>query len=379
MQELGKVPYVNLKVLYCDRSGMEEFYDPGFGINVKWDQSLVGGYSHVFLRNLGSGLEGGFWGLINISLISEIQKHQTDVLVVHGYDHLTNIVAMTIAKILGIRVMHRGVSQDLNTRPKTKRVAKQLLLRPLLRAVDKCLYVGNANREFYRSMGVPEEKLSFVPYAVDNDRFRDQWATLKVSRRELRENLGVFDDRPIILVCGKLIARKRPHLVLGAFQRLREEIPCALVFAGDGPLRAELEATIRSRAIPDVRITGFLNQGELANAYGAADLSVLASSFEAWGLVINEAMNFGLPVVVGDKIGCGSDLVIPGYNGDIFQDGDESALVDALRPLLHSGEIREQYGLNSLRKIDGYSLQAAAKAIAEIAEEAGHREGSGGE
>src|SRR3990172_7079616 len=90
-----------------------------------------------------------------------------------------------------------------------------------------------------------------------------------------------------------------------------------------------------------VRIAGFLNQSELPAAYAAADVFVLPSAFhETWGLVVNEAMNFDLPVVVSDKVGCGADLIEPGRNGFIVPHDDTAQLAEAIGRLVGDAEMR---------------------------------------
>ena len=108
---------------------------------------------------------------------------------------------------------------------------------------------------------------------------------------------------------------------------------------------------------------GFLNQTEIPLAYAASDLFVLCSSNETWGLVVNEAMNFGLPIVVSDRVGCSSDLVKTGWNGFVIPHQDVDALASALGSLIEDKKIRREFGLRSLELVAKYSVKACADDI----------------
>jgi glycosyltransferase involved in cell wall biosynthesis len=113
-----------------------------------------------------------------------------------------------------------------------------------------------------------------------------------------------------------------------------------------------------------VQITGFLNQSQISRAYVAADILVLPSSeSETWGLVVNEGMNFGLAIVVSDKVGCGADLVIHGENGFVVPSSSVSALADALRRLVGDRERCSQYGKRSCEIVDAYDVRHTANDV----------------
>ena len=151
-------------------------------------------------------------------------------------------------------------------------------------------------------------------HCVDNRAFRSRAAALVRKRSPVRAAFGISDDAPVVLFCGKLIDKKQPLLLLDAFRacagsgRAGSSWPGTDRFAG--------RSTRRRGEIPGVRMAGFLNQSELPSAYAAADMFVLPSArHETWGLVVNEAMNFALPMVVSDRVGCGADLVRSDWNG----------------------------------------------------------------
>ena len=141
-----------------------------------------------------------------------------------------------------------------------------------------------------------------------------------------------------------------------------------LVFIGDGDQRQSLEG--RARAMPwnSIKFLGFKNQTELPGFYDLCDVLVLPSAFEPWGLVINEVMNAGRVVVVSDQVGCGPDLVKPGYNGYIFPAGDIDALRRTLADLVSAPELCRCMGARSLEIIGRWGftedLQGLQQALA---------------
>jgi glycosyltransferase involved in cell wall biosynthesis len=300
----------------------------------------------------------------NREVCRAILSGRYDVVWIHGYSSLNSVAAMLAARLRRIPVLLREEATLLDRRPLPTRAAKAVAL-PLLLRNAYGLYIGKENERFFQRYGVPESKLFFAPYSVDNAFFQQQAMTLRQQRHSLRLSFGLPPDVPVILFCGKLIPKKDPLSLLKAFAALRRRHECALFFAGDGPLRAEIEAFVGGNNVPDVRISGFLNQSEVSKAYAAADVLVLPSiERETWGLVVNEAMNFELPIIVSDKVGCASDLVRPDENGYIVRASDPDHLMHPLRLLILDSARRREFGRRSRLVIDSWKLEDTAAGIA---------------
>jgi len=129
-----------------------------------------------------------------------------------------------------------------------------------------------------------------------------------------------------------------------------------LLFVGDGALRSELENYIKEHNLKNVHFTGFKNQTELPKYYAMADIFVLPSGVgETWGLVVNEAMCFSLPVIISDIVGCGKDLVKNEKNGYIFPVGDVKKIAEHLADLIKNPKRRKLFGEKSLNIIKNYN------------------------
>src|SRR6202042_140238 len=161
--------------------------------------------------------------------------------------------------------------------------------------------------------------------------------------------------RAVILFASKMQPHKRAADLMEAYVRLSSdgvaEPAPYLVFAGDGEERASLERRARELKWDSIRFIGFRNQSELPALYDLCDVFVLPSEHEPWGLVVNEAMNGGKPVIVSDRVGAGPDLVDDGVNGFVYPTRNIASLADRLRRLIDNPENRAKMGARALEKV----------------------------
>jgi glycosyltransferase involved in cell wall biosynthesis len=362
-REISKHPDVDLTVYFYSDTSIGKHFDAEFGREFEWSTPLLGGYKYRFLPSSKGKQTGKTFEWPNWDVLAEVVRQQYDVIWINSYIG-TNAWFVRIAALLsGTPVFFRDDTNLLSPRPFWKRALKAIFLRNFLRGTW-ALYVGEEARRYWKFYGIPAQRLFFSPHCVDNDFWSSKARELAPRRTEIRRSLGIDDDSPVILFCGKFIPKKQPLMLLSAFSTVRKEVPCWLVLVGDGNLRVEIEERIRESGITNTILPGFLNQDELPFAYTAADIFVLPSAFyETWGLVVNEAMNFSLPVVVSDKVGCGKDLVKDGWNGFIFPHTDERQLADRLRQLVKDAALRKEFGKNSAALIANYTVENCANGI----------------
>lgn len=363
---LNRDPALHVTALFCTDISLRGAKDPGFGQAVTWDVDLLAGYSSVFLgRKARSRVLSGFWSLVCPELIREIRKSEYDVVWVHGQQFAAYVLAFAVAKLKGIPVMTRAETHlGLQRRPPLRALARRKVLGLQYRMIDRFLAIGTANREYYRAMGVPEERIFDMPYSVDNERFIQASSLQAEERVAYRARLGVRDDRPILLYASKLMVRKHPDDLLRAAAILaRKGLTFSVVIAGSGKMDAELKSLAVELGLANVTFTGFLNQSELPRLYGASDVFVLPSENEPWGLIVNEVMCAGLPVVVGAGVGCVPDLVKEGVNGTTCIAGEPNSLARALEPLVLDGELRRRMGGESRRIISQWGYEQCRQGI----------------
>ena len=214
----------------------------------------------------------------------------------------------------------------------------------------------------------------FTPYFVDNEWFQSKIDGTGVTRGNWRSKYGIGIDEFVVLFAGKLQQKKNVTELVQAMEmvgRTGRNLTRLLV-VGDGELRDELQQLADRLGVRNI-FTGFVNQGEMADVYAAVDCLVLPSGYdETWGLVVNEAMNFSLPVVVSDRVGCGLDLVRQGKTGHRYHYGHPEQLADILTQLSENPVERQQIGERAFQHIQQYSIEAATQGLLKAAARAGN-------
>jgi len=348
---------IDLTVLFLSDFSLREHHEPAFGQSVRWDVPLTKGYRWETLS--GGGTQSATrWPMRNLK--RRLAAANFDAVWVHGWGRIGLVQAVTAADALGLPVLLRGESTPLNSKNTGARYLRKKFLHWLFGKVAAFLCIGSLNREFYQLHGVSEEKIFSVPYAVDNDWFSGECEQAALSRNQLRQRLGLQEGRPIILFAAKFIPEKAPQDLLSAFLKiiaLNESKRPYLLFVGDGPLRTQLEMQAGELCGKDVRFLGFRNQTELPALYDLCDLFVLPSRFEPWGLVVNEVMNAGRPVIVSDQVGARPDLLRQGENGWSFPAGDVPALASCIREALSNANLKEM-GAISKKIVQAWDFEA---------------------
>lgn len=350
---------IDLHVYFSWKSGIEGSFDEQFGTYVKWDIQLLDGFLSTFINNYSPKKGPSFWGQINPGIIRHLIRDRPDALLVYGWNAMTNWIAIFSAKILGIPILLHGESSFIQEQGRhgIGYHLRTLCLRILFSQIDAFLYIGENNRKFYLShLGERAlKRLFFVPYAVENERFFLDSQNRSGCRGIIRAEYGIQDDECLFLFTGKLSQKKRPFDILAAFQKIQLQ-KTHLFFVGTGELLPSLRHHVSRHQLDTVHFLGFQNQTLLANWYLASDVFILPSDAnETWGLVINEAMCFSLPILASDRVGCVPDLVHSGENGYIFPCGDVDALANSMKKLADSKTLRRELGKNSLNRIQSYS------------------------
>lgn len=362
---LSKQENLHVEVLFLSRAGADPYLDPEFGERVKWDVPLLAGYQSEFVPQCGPrNVQGGLFHRVNPGLFSLIRGRRYDVLLVNGWFSASYLLAIVSGFFVGTKVLLRGESNGLREPRGIKGWVKRTVLRFMFGRCYKILSIGTLNRSFYTSLFVPEERLRHVPYSVDNNYFKSALQDCAPELPALRRRYKIDDGTVVFLFCGKLIAKKRPMDVLRAFAGLPNRTQCRLIFVGSGECANELEDEVNSRGLRDsVHFAGFKNQSEVCRYYSLADVFVIASDFEPWGLVVNEAMCFGLPIIATTSVGATADLVQDGENGFRYLAGDIDRLSQHMLKLSTDSALRERQGARSSFLIDNWGIEQGVEGL----------------
>jgi len=359
----------DLEVYYYSDVSIMGGYDKGFGKEIKWDTPLLEGYKSAFLKNFSKNgsMNSKMGDAINPGVIKVLWKSKSKVVVVNSWTYFSDWLVILTAWIFGKKVWLRAenpMNQE-NLKKGWKKNLKYYFLKFLIFKIfiKRFLFIGLENRKFFIHYGVLESKLIYTPYAVDNKKFSNDYNLLKSQIKEIKKELNIPFDYKVILFSGKFIEKKRPIDLLKAFESLKKK-KVFLIFIGEGILRETMEKYIFERKIKNVLLTGFVNQFSVSKYYSIADVFVMCSGVgETWGLSVNEAMNFKLPVILSKTTGSSQDLVENGYNGYVFDEGDFMQLGVYLNEILFGNFDLERAGKISFKIIQEYSIELIVKNI----------------
>jgi glycosyltransferase involved in cell wall biosynthesis len=348
---------VQIRVFFTWHAGQESIQDRGFGIPVAWDIPLTQGYDYELVPNVAA--DPGthhFFGLRNPQLVKRVAAWQPDCVHITGWAWCSHLLAMREFHRRGVPTLFRGDSHLLDAGPKGPRWrVKRALLRHVYAWPSACLFVGEANREYYEAFGVQAKRLLHCPHSIDVDRFAEPAAEYEMQAAQWRSTLGIAQTQFILLFAGKFEAKKRPLELMHAVQALdRHDI--VLVMVGDGELGME----VRSLAASDqdrFRVLPFQNQSRMPVVYRLGDLFVLPSAYgETWGLAVNEAMASGRAVIVSDCVGCARD-VIDDSCGRVFPTENFTAMLSIVEQLFADREKLRTMGRHAAMRAFAFDIR----------------------
>lgn len=356
---------VNITTVYGDISTAGTYFDPDYQQEVSWEQPLLEGYEFEVLR--APLIRASPWGWARVAR-EWMKRHRPDVVWVHGWGTVFAVGALLAAHACGVPVMLRGEThlRCLKGSWLWHQLHRAVLAR-VFTQVDHFLAIGSANREFYRAYGVEEARITPVPYVTDNAHFQAACARARTSRDAFRTRLGVAPGKLVLLFVGRLSREKDIPTLLEALRIAGKDLspaarPCLLI-GGEGPLSAPLRRDVAAMAEIDARFLGFVKQSQLPALYDLCDALVLPSRTEPWGMVVNEAMNAGRPMILSDRVGAGADLLQHGESGFVFPSGNAEALAACIRRLIDDPAFRLKAGGRSLEIINRWNTGLAVAGV----------------
>ena len=229
----------------------------------------------------------------------------------------------------------------------------RMMLTPILkfiaRSCDAIVACGSAAKAHMMDYGVASEKIFTAPNA--------SWVEAPLES-ELKPRTSASHNKFIILYLGRLVRCKGVDYLIKAFSKMENERDdIKLVIAGDGDFRSSLQQLSKELGIKNIEFVGACDPRERFHYYNMCDVFVLPSIWspnhcEAWGLTLNEAMQFGKPVIATDAVGASFDLIKNGVNGFVVKNGDVGSLYQALKKLLDDPELAETMGAESKKIIE---------------------------
>jgi len=312
-------------------------------------------------NNLGSSqLRRAFW--------SALEQANPDVVAVNGWNDFGSLVAADCCVRRGIPmvVMSESARQD---EPRTW--WKEMIKRRVVGVYSAALVGGQRHVEYLVELGMPRDRI-FTGYdVVDNAYFRRRAEEVRSQKSDVRKQYGLSEN--YFLASARFIEKKNLPTLIRAYAAYRQKSeasgnpPWDVVLLGDGPLREALNSQLSTLNLhAHVHLPGFKPYDELPVYYALAKAFVHASTTEQWGLVVNEAVASGLPVIVSERCGCVPELVRG--NGFTFDPIDERELPSRLLQIASlSDDERRSLGDASYRIAENFAPEHFGEGLEQAA------------
>jgi glycosyltransferase involved in cell wall biosynthesis len=301
---------------------------------------------------------GGYNVLLNRGMVSALDRVRPDLIVCGGYGYLASWQVLAWARRRKRPMFLWSESNQHDQRRGMPHV--EMLKRRFIRACSGFVVPGKSAAAYVATFGVLPEKIFVAPNAVDNAFFSREASAVRTRAAEMRRQFGL-PERYFVCV-GRLISSKGVVDLLEAYSQLTPELRTniGLLFVGDGVQQSELEARATAVKPGLIRFAGFAHREQLALYYALAEAFIFPTHTDPWGLVVNEAMACGIPIVATDAGGCVPDLVHDGWNGYVVPKCDPEKLAEALANVARSPDLNATMGARSAQRIEQNSPQACA-------------------
>jgi glycosyltransferase involved in cell wall biosynthesis len=335
---------VELRVLFLGERDPTHPY-PIYPDELRFDSRVLPGWRFV---------RGRRWIVLSRGVSAELRDFQPDVVIVGGWNQPAYWQAAFYSRRSGHGLIGwvESTPRDLRTHARILEFAKRLHAR----YYTVCLVPGRASADYARSLGVPEGRIVIGPNAVDPGIFGRRVAELRLDRDRVRRELGL-DGRTIVLAVGRLEREKGFDVLVSAARDLAADV----VIAGAGSAEREL----RAAAPGNVRLLGWVDRDALVPWYAAADVFVLPSRSEQWGMVLNEAAAAALPLVATEAAGGAWELIEDGVNGFRVPPDDVGALRHAIERLVEDSALRARAASRSATLAEAFTPTRWADAVVE--------------
>lgn len=354
-ENLAQYGEIEFKVVACVKNEPDRQWNTDYLNSASYNYEIL---KDVVLVKI--PCQNRFFYLGGLSLLREVLFGGYSTVIFKGGTRFLGPFYALVSTLIGKKTILWEEDNLAGTTP-LKKIIKPLYINRFF--FSEFIALGKRVGEFLEAM-VPEaaDRIYYTYYTVNNDKFRQRYLKLKRKRELARKVLNFDKDSGIILCIARFIRDKNLFTLVDALELLKKQgcgAKCLLI--GNGLLEARLRKYIREKGLQDtLLIVPFKQYKKLTYFYAIADVFVLPSKVEPWGLVINEAMLFDLPVIVSDRVGCGADLVKEGHNGFIFPYDNAEKLASSLTKVLSSPE---RLGQNSYRIIKDKNFDHVSRTI----------------
>tara|TARA_B100000989_G_scaffold97555_2_gene71029 strand:- start:2946 stop:4088 length:1143 start_codon:yes stop_codon:yes gene_type:complete len=312
---------IDTSVFFASNHGLKKSYrDPEFLVKFNWNSytNLLKGFKSFFPKVQKFKIND--FRLSFDGIEEKLKNGKFDAIFILGWNNFHYLNAIRIAKKYNIKIIFRCENNLKATNNFFIKLLKKILLRLLFKKFKYFLSIGKLNNNFYLHHKVDKSKILQAPYFVDNKFFK-----VGIKKKKIKKRLNL-SYKKIILFVGKLNERKRPFDFINLAKINKKNKNLFFLMIGDGKLKKKCLEKIDKDKIKNILLKGFVNQKELREIYKISDLYIQTSSYETWGLTINEAMASGTPVLCTKSCGAYYDLIKNRNTGMSYESANISEL-----------------------------------------------------
>ncbi|MHC0036443.1 glycosyltransferase family 4 protein [Pseudoneobacillus sp. C159] len=314
-------------------------------LNSKWFSEDVRNFKAIFLKN-GNINEKN----IQLNIVKYIKRKKYDLIVASTYSNPTEMLSILLMKLKGIPF----ILEVDGGMPKEESYLKKRVKTFFIGSAKYWLSTSKATDKYLTYYGAKEENIFRYPFtSLRSSEVLENPLDYEI-KRKIRAKLGL-NSKKIALAVGQFIYRKGFDILINSWENIDPSYQ--LIIIGDGELKSKLIKKIKELGITNITILDFMDKKQLINYYNAADIFVLPTREDIWGLVINEAMANALPVITTDRCVAGIELVKENENGFIIPIDNPDYLASKIIYLLENDKIRGNMSRKSLEKIKKYTIE----------------------
>ncbi|HUA13887.1 MAG TPA: glycosyltransferase family 4 protein [Verrucomicrobiae bacterium] len=303
----------------------------------------------------------GYSILLNRGVGRALQAAAPNAILCGGYNYIASWQALWWSRRNRVSFLLWSESNLRDTRSGNTFV--EFLKSEFIRKCSGFVVPGRSAREYLRGRRVKDDLIFTAPNAVDNDLFAAGAGQARHKNLTIRQELRL--PARYFLFVGRLVPEKGVFDLLSAYAKLSDSIreQVGLVFVGEGVARRRLEEQAAGVSPGTVQFVGFAQRDQLPAYYALSEALILPTHTEPWGLVVNEAMACGVPVILSEVAGCAADLVTDNWNGLLVPPNDRAALETSMTKIATDSELRISMAAGARERVSAYSAEEWAAGI----------------
>lgn len=336
--ELGKM--VDLTVCYERRNSSER--------DKKWVNNSHRSYKEKYITSKNLGVDRS----IGLGIIKEL-KYKYDFVIMTGYSSPTIMFGILYCRIHNIDYIMEDDGGLINLNGEKHKFLKKILLKKVF------AYFTTTNENIYTmtQLGINKNKIYKYPFSSVFNKDIENGIKKKKELQSIRQLLGI-KEKKVVLAVGQFIERKGFDILLEAFSDMPDD--CGLYFVGGVPTKQYLDI-VKTKNLSNIHFIGFKEKEVLQDYYAASDIFVHPTREDIWGLVVNEAMAAGLPIITTYRCGAGLELIKHNENGFLVEVGNEVELHKRMLQILYNDQLQRKMEKNSISIIKNYTIEKMAE------------------